>query len=64
MAFYTDGVVPWNSLDDNTRAPLASEPGGRLSVRRGRSAIVQLDRRLVYGQHLEHDLAGRDHAGH
>lgn len=25
MAFYTDGVVPWNSLDDNTRAPLASE---------------------------------------
>lgn len=25
MAFYTDGVVPWNSLDNNTRAPLASE---------------------------------------
>lgn len=25
MPFYTDGVVPWNSLDDNTRAPLASE---------------------------------------
>lgn len=25
MAFYTNGVVPWNSLDDNTRAPLASE---------------------------------------
>lgn len=25
MAFYTDGVVPWNSLDDNTRGPLASE---------------------------------------
>ncbi|WP_107327508.1 hypothetical protein [Agrobacterium pusense] len=25
MAFYTDGVVPWNSLDDNTRAPLTSE---------------------------------------
>ena len=25
MAFYTDGVVPWNSLDDNTRAPLSSE---------------------------------------
>lgn len=25
MAFYTDGVVPWNSLDDNTRGPLVSE---------------------------------------
>ncbi|WP_035198399.1 hypothetical protein [Agrobacterium tumefaciens] len=25
MAFYTDGVVPWNSLDNNTRGPLASE---------------------------------------
>jgi len=25
MAFYTNGVVPWNSLDDNTRAPLTSE---------------------------------------
>ncbi|MGN7829740.1 glycine-rich domain-containing protein [Agrobacterium radiobacter] len=25
MAFYTDGVPAWNSLDDNTRAPLASE---------------------------------------
>lgn len=25
MPFYTDGTVPWNSLDDNTRAPLASE---------------------------------------
>ena len=25
MAFYTKGVVPWNSLDDNTRGPLASE---------------------------------------
>ena len=25
MPFYTDGVVPWNSLDDNTRAPLSSE---------------------------------------
>lgn len=28
MAFYTDGVVPWNSLDDNTRAPLSSELEG------------------------------------
>lgn len=28
MAFYTDGVVPWNSLDDNTRAPLASSLEG------------------------------------
>ncbi len=28
MAFYTDGVVPWNSLDNNTRAPLASELEG------------------------------------
>jgi hypothetical protein len=25
MPIYTDGVVPWNSLDDNTRAPLTSE---------------------------------------
>ncbi|MGO4196850.1 hypothetical protein AB4Z13_15955 [Rhizobium sp. YAF28] len=25
MPFYTDGTVPWNSLNDNTRAPLASE---------------------------------------
>ncbi len=25
MAFYTDGVVPWNSLDNNTRGPLTSE---------------------------------------
>lgn len=25
MAFYTKGVVPWNSLDDNTRGPLTSE---------------------------------------
>lgn len=25
MAFYTKGVVPWNSLNDNTRGPLASE---------------------------------------
>lgn len=25
MTFYTDGVVPWNSLDDNTRGPLTSE---------------------------------------
>lgn len=25
MTFYTDGVVPWNSLDNNTRGPLASE---------------------------------------
>jgi len=25
MAFYTNGVVPWNSLDNNTRAPLTSE---------------------------------------
>ncbi|MDH2092269.1 hypothetical protein N5K21_26480 [Rhizobium pusense] len=25
MAFYTDGVVPWNSLDNNTRGPLSSE---------------------------------------
>lgn len=25
MSFWTDGVVPWNSLDDNTRAPLSSE---------------------------------------
>ncbi len=28
MAFYTDGVVPWDSLDNNTRAPLASELEG------------------------------------
>lgn len=28
MAFYTDGVVPWNSLDDNTRGPLSSELEG------------------------------------
>ncbi len=28
MAFYTDGVVPWNSLDNNTRAPLSSELEG------------------------------------
>lgn len=28
MAFYTDGVVPWNSLDDNTRGPLYSELEG------------------------------------
>ncbi|MGV1985575.1 hypothetical protein ACQZ5N_03075 [Agrobacterium sp. 22-221-1] len=28
MAFYTDGVVPWNSLNDNTRAPLSSEMEG------------------------------------
>lgn len=25
MPFYTDGAVPWNSLDNNTRAPLSSE---------------------------------------
>lgn len=25
MGFYTKGVVPWNSLDNNTRGPLASE---------------------------------------
>lgn len=25
MSFWLDGVAPWNSLDDNTRAPLASE---------------------------------------
>lgn len=25
MVYYTDGVPIWNSLDDNTRAPLASE---------------------------------------
>lgn len=25
MTFWTEGVVPWNSLDDNTRAPLTSE---------------------------------------
>lgn len=25
MTYYTDGAVPWNSLDDNTRAPLTSE---------------------------------------
>lgn len=28
MAFYTDGVVPWNSLDNNTRGPLSSELEG------------------------------------
>jgi len=28
MAFYTDGFVPWNSLDNNTRAPLSSELEG------------------------------------
>lgn len=28
MAIYTDGVVPWNSLDDNTRLPLSSELEG------------------------------------
>lgn len=28
MTFYTDGVVPWNSLDNNTRAPLSSELEG------------------------------------
>lgn len=25
MAYWQNGAVPWNSLDDNTRAPLASE---------------------------------------
>lgn len=25
MAYWTDGVVPWNSLDNNTRAPVTSE---------------------------------------
>jgi hypothetical protein len=25
MAYYTVGVVPWNSLDDNTRGPVTSE---------------------------------------
>lgn len=25
MSVYTDGIVPWNSLDDNTRLPHASE---------------------------------------
>ncbi|MBX4889760.1 hypothetical protein [Rhizobium bangladeshense] len=28
MAFYTDGVVPWNSLDNNTRGPITSELEG------------------------------------
>ncbi|MFK0339194.1 hypothetical protein ACIQT7_18150 [Agrobacterium deltaense] len=28
MSVYTDGVVPWNSLDDNTRLPQASELEG------------------------------------
>ena len=25
MAVFTKGIVPWNSLDDNTRLPLTSE---------------------------------------
>jgi hypothetical protein len=28
MAFYTKGSIPWNSLNDNTRGPLASELEG------------------------------------
>lgn len=28
MTFYTDGIPAWNSLDDNTRAPLSSELEG------------------------------------